>query len=78
MFKKKFVFRHENGEFEAYCNPMFIRQAAAVALSENQAKFMEIADSKTGVTEMVCVYRSTNPNGGFMFLFPDDEPKNED
>lgn len=77
MFKSKYLFRHENGEFEAYCNPMFIRQAAIVALSENHAKFMEVADCNTGITEMVCVYRSVNPNGGFMFLFP-DEPKNED
>lgn len=78
MFKRKFIFRHENGEFEALCNPMHIRQAAAVALYQNESKFMEIADAKTGITEMICVYREANPNGGFMFLFPDDEPKNED
>lgn len=60
----------------AWCNPMHIRQAAAVALSQNEAKFMEIADEKTGETLMICVYRSANPNGGFMYLFPDDE--NED
>ncbi len=71
MFKAKYIFRHENGEFEAYCNPMHIRQAAAVAIYEHNAKFMEIADAKTGKTEMVAVYREANPNGGFMFLFPE-------
>lgn len=78
MFKNKFIFRHENGEFEALCNPMHIRQAAAIALAENQTKFMEVADPKTGRTEMVCVYREANPNGGFMFLFPEDKFENED
>lgn len=71
MFKQKFIFRHENGEFEAYCNPTFIRQAAAVAISEHNAKFMEVADAKSGKTLMVAVHRSTNPNG-FVFLFPED------
>lgn len=75
MFKNKFIFRHENGEFEALCNPMHIRYAAAVALYENKSKFMEVADATTGRTEMVCVYREANPGTGFMFLFPDDETK---
>lgn len=73
MFKRKFIFRHENGEFEALCNPMHIRQAAAMALYQNEAKFMEIADKETGTTLMVCVYRKANPNSGFMYLFPNQE-----
>lgn len=72
MFKHKYIFRHENGEFEALCNPMHIRQAAAIALAQNEAKFMEVADANTGRTEMVVVYRETNPKDGFMFLFPED------
>lgn len=76
MFKRKYIFRHENGEFEAWCNPMYIRAAAAVALAENAAKFMEVADSNTGETLMVAVYRPGNQPDGFKFLFPDDE--NED
>lgn len=72
MFKIEYTFRHENGEFKAYCNPMFIRQAAMVALAENKAKFLEVAD-KQGKTLMVAVYRETNPDGGFMFLFPEEK-----
>lgn len=70
MFKKKYIFRHENGEFVALCNPMHIR-AAAVAIADNSAKFMEIADAETGRTEMVAIYRESNPDG-FTFLFPED------
>lgn len=73
MFKTKYIFRHENGEFEALCNPMHIRHAAIIALSENNAKFLEVADADTGETLMIAVYRSANPNGGFMFLFPNNE-----
>lgn len=72
MFKTKYIFRHENGELEVLCNPMHIRYAAIVTLSENNAKFLEVADAKTGETLMIAVYRSANPNGGFMFLFPDN------
>lgn len=78
MWKTKFLFRSEDEQFEAYVNPMHIRQAAAVALSQHGANFMEVADVKSGETLMVCVYREANPNGGFMYLFPDDEPKNVD
>lgn len=77
MFKKKFLFRHENGEFEALCNPAHIRQAAAVALYENNSKFMEVADVATRRTEMVCIYREANPNGGYIFLFPEEVSRNE-
>lgn len=73
MFKQDYIFRHENGEFVARCNPMHLRAAASVAIAENSAKFMEVADNKTGETLMVCVYREANPNGGFMFLFPEDK-----
>lgn len=73
MFKKEYIFRHENGEFVALCNPMFIRQAAAMTLAENSAKFVEVADKKTGETLMVVVYRPGNKPHGFKFLFPEDE-----
>lgn len=79
MFPKhEYIFRHEKGEFKAWCNPMYIRQAAAVALCQNSSKFMEIADAKTGKTAMVCLYREANYNGGFVFLFPEDEPQHQD
>lgn len=71
MFKQEFIFRHENGEFKAWVNPIHLRQAAAVALAETEAQFMEIADKDTGETLMVCVHRQGNPNG-FKFLFPED------
>lgn len=73
MFKKEYIFRHEKGEFVAWCNPMFIRQAASVALAECEAQFMEVADKKTGETLMVVVYRPGNKPDGFKFLFPEDE-----
>lgn len=73
MFKTEYIFRHENGEFKSLCNPMHIRHAAIVVLAENNAKFLEVADAKTGETLMIAVYRSANPNGGFMFLFPDND-----
>jgi hypothetical protein len=72
MWKTKYKFRSEKGEFEAYCNPMHLRQAAACALAEKEAQFMEVADAKTGETLMIAVFREGNPKG-FMFLFPDDE-----
>lgn len=78
MWKTKFIFRTEDEQFEALVNPMHIREAAAVALTQHGVKFMEVADAKTGETLMVCVYRETNPNGGFMFLFPEDKSENED
>lgn len=73
MWKKKFIFRSEKSEFEAYCNPMHIRQAAVVALSEHEAMFMEIADAETNETLMVVVFRESNPGSGFKFLFPNEE-----
>jgi hypothetical protein len=72
MWQTKFLFRSEKCEKEMYCNPMHIRQAAACALAEQEAEFMEVADANTGKTLMVAVYRTANPNG-FMFLFPEDE-----
>lgn len=73
MFKRKYIFRHENGEFEAYCNPMYIRQAAAVASAECNAKFMEVVDIKTGMPLLVCVHRTPSVDDGFVFLFPEDD-----
>lgn len=78
MWKTKFLFRTEDEQFEALVNPMHIREAAAVALTQHGVKFMEVADAKTGETLMVCVHNEANPNGGFAFLFPEDKPKNED
>lgn len=72
MFKKKYIFRYEDGEFVAWCNPMHIRQAAAVAYAENAKSFLEVAEESTGKTVMVVVYREKNPKG-FMYLFPEDE-----
>lgn len=78
MWKTKFLFRTEDEQFEALVNPMHIREAAAVALTQHGVKFMEVAHAKTGKTLMVCVHRESNPNGGFMFLFPEDKSENKD
>lgn len=48
MWKTKFLFRTEDEQFEALVNPMHIREAAAVALTQHGVKFMEVADAKTG------------------------------
>lgn len=73
MWKTKFIFRTEDEEFETLVNPMHIRQAAAIALTQHGVKFLEVADAQTGEPLMVCVYREANPNNGFMFLFPNTE-----
>ncbi len=76
MFKQRYIFRSEDEEFEALCNPMHIRQAAAVALTQHGVKFMEVAEPN-GETLMVCVHRPGNPNGGFMYLFPEETTTNK-
>lgn len=76
MWKKKFLFRTEDEQFEAYCNPMHIRQAAAVALTQHGVRYMEIAEP-TGETLMICTYYPANPNGGFVYLFPEENTNND-
>lgn len=76
MFKKKYLFRTEDEQFEALCNPMHIREAAAVALTQHGVKFVEISEIG-GPTIMVCVFNVHNPNGGFMYLFPEEKERED-
>lgn len=71
MFKSEFIFRSENQEFTALCNPEHLQAAAATALTQANAKFMEVVDKATGHTVLVCIHRQE-----FIFLYPVTSTKN--
>lgn len=79
MFKTTFHCKTESESFDIVANPMFIRQVAAIVLTERNAKFVEISYSDGSLAMMA----SYNPDAAeadswFRFAFPEDTPDNSE
>jgi hypothetical protein len=78
-WKSEFKFLCPGYEVKAYVNPMHLRQAAAVIMSEQQANFIEVSHTDGTLVMLGSWREDRKDNGGFVFLFPDeDETENED
>lgn len=65
MEKYEYIFRSEDQEFTAWCNPEHLESAAACALHKLGVKFLEVVHKASNETELITIFR-----GKFIFLYP--------
>ncbi len=70
MDKYEYIFRSEDKEFTAWCNPEHLESASACALNKLGAKFLEVVHKASNEIELITIYRDK-----FIFFYPKTDKK---